>query len=75
VSRKLVLAVIDSLRPDMLDRAIEEGKAPALAALRERGVYVRDCLSTFPSVTPVASASIATGCLGPGEHHIPSMNW
>jgi hypothetical protein len=40
----------------------------------ERGTYIRDCVSTFPSVTPVASAAIATGC-GPGEHHIPSMNW
>jgi Type I phosphodiesterase / nucleotide pyrophosphatase len=58
----------------MLDLAIEEDRAPALAALRDRGTYVRDCLSTFPSVTPVASAAIATG-QGPGEHHIPSMNW
>jgi hypothetical protein len=74
VAPKLVLAVIDSLKPEMLDLAIDEGRAPALAALRERGTYVRDCLSTFPSVTPVASAAIATGC-GPGEHHIPSMNW
>jgi hypothetical protein len=73
-AKKLVLAVIDSLKPDMLDLAIEEGRAPVLAALRERGTYIRDCLSTFPSVTPVASAAIATGC-GPGEHHIPSMNW
>jgi type I phosphodiesterase/nucleotide pyrophosphatase len=72
--KKLVLAVIDSLKPDMLDLAIEDGRAPTLAALRERGTYVRDCLSTFPSVTPVASAAIATG-EGPGEHHIPSMNW
>ncbi len=72
--KKLVLAVIDSLKPEMLDRAIDEGRAPTLAALRERGVYVRDALSTFPSVTPVASASIATG-VGPAEHHIPSMNW
>jgi hypothetical protein len=72
--KKLVLAVIDSLKPDMLDLAIEEGRAPILSALRDRGAYVRDCLSTFPSVTPVASAAIATGC-GPGEHHIPSMNW
>jgi hypothetical protein len=72
--KRVVLAVIDSLKPDMLDLAIEEGRAPALAALRDRGTYIRDCLSTFPSVTPVASAAIATGC-GPGEHHIPSMNW
>ena len=72
--KKLVLAVIDSLKPDMLDQAVAEGEAPALAALMERGTYIRDCVSTFPSVTPVASAAIATGC-GPGEHHIPSMNW
>ena len=31
----------------------------------ERGTYVRDCVSSFPSVTPVAVAAIATG-LGPG---------
>jgi predicted AlkP superfamily pyrophosphatase or phosphodiesterase len=74
VPKKLVLAVIDSLKPDMLDQAVAEGEAPALAALLERGTYVRDCVSTFPSVTPVASAAIATG-YGPGEHHIPSMNW
>ncbi len=72
--KKLVLAVIDSLKPDMLDQAVAEGQAPALAALLDCGTYVRDCISTFPSVTPVASAAIATGC-GPGEHHIPSMNW
>jgi Type I phosphodiesterase / nucleotide pyrophosphatase len=74
VPKKLVLAVIDSLKPDMLDQAVAEGEAPALAALLESGIYIRDCVSTFPSVTPVASAAIATGC-GPGEHHIPSMNW
>jgi hypothetical protein len=72
--RKLVLAIIDSLKPEMLDRAISEGRAPALQALVERGTYVRDCVSAFPSVTPVCAASIATG-LGPDEHLIPSMNW
>jgi predicted AlkP superfamily pyrophosphatase or phosphodiesterase len=72
--KKLVLAVIDALKPEMLDRAIEHGRAPALAKLIERGTYVRDCVSTFPSVTPVAAATIATGTW-PDEHLIPSMNW
>jgi hypothetical protein len=72
--KKLVLAVIDSLKPEMLERAIDTGHAPALKALVERGVYIRDCVSSFPSVTPVASASITTG-LGPDRHQIPSMNW
>jgi hypothetical protein len=72
--KKLVLAVIDSLKPEMLDRAIAEGRAPALATLVERGVYIPDCVSVFPSVTPVASATITTGTT-PDAHHIPAMNW
>ncbi len=35
VPKKLVLAVIDSLKPDMLDQAVAEGQAPALASLLE----------------------------------------
>jgi type I phosphodiesterase/nucleotide pyrophosphatase len=72
--RKLVLVVIDSLRPEQLDRAVAAGRAPALQAILENGTYIRDCVSSFPSVTPVASATITTG-LGPAEHRIPSMNW
>jgi predicted AlkP superfamily pyrophosphatase or phosphodiesterase len=72
--KKLVLAVIDALKPEMLDRAVEHGRAPALAKLIERGTYVRDCVSTFPSVTPVAAATIATGTW-PDRHLVASMNW
>lgn len=73
-AKKLVLVVVDALSPAALERAIAEGRAPALAALMRRGDYVRDCVSTFPSLTPVAASAIATG-LGPDEHLIPSMNW
>jgi hypothetical protein len=72
--KKVVLAVIDSLKPEMLDRAIAEGRAPALKELVERGVYIPDCVSEFPSVTPVCSATITTGA-SPDDHHIPAMNW
>ncbi len=71
--RKLVLTVIDSLKPEMLDRAIAAGRAPVLDALVERGRHVPDCVAAFPSLTPVCAASIATG-LEPDRHLIPSMN-
>jgi len=71
---KVVLAVIDALDPQALQQAVEAGRAPALQAIMDRGVYVDDCVSTFPSITPVAASAIATG-LGPGESLIPSMNW
>jgi hypothetical protein len=73
-AKKLVLAVIDALSPQALERAVDEGRAPSLAALMRNGHYVDDCISTFPSLTPVAASAIATG-LGPDEHLIPSMNW
>ncbi len=72
--KKLVLAVIDGCKPSMLERAVATGRAPALKAILERGVYVDDMVAAFPSVTPVCAASIATGT-GPDQHHIPSMNW
>ena len=72
--KKLVLVVVDALKPAMLDRAIATGRAPAMARIREEGVYVDDCVAAFPSVTPVCAATITTG-VGPDEHLIPSMNW
>jgi hypothetical protein len=72
--RKLVLAVVDAMKPALLERAISTGRAPAMAMLMERGHYADDCVAAFPSVTPVCAASIATGT-GPDRHAIPSMNW
>jgi predicted AlkP superfamily pyrophosphatase or phosphodiesterase len=72
--KKLVLTVIDALKPSMLERAIAAGQAPTLALIQERGAYVGDCVAAFPSVTPVCAATITTGT-GPDQHHIPSMNW
>ena len=72
--RKLALVVVDSLRTDMLRRACAEGEAPTLARLVSRGRLIDDCVSTFPSVTPVANSEIATG-VGPDRHWIGGMNW
>jgi Type I phosphodiesterase / nucleotide pyrophosphatase len=73
-AKKLILTYVDSLRTDMLERAIAEGRSPTFGALVERGVLVPDCVSSFPSVTPVACAEIATG-EGSDRHWISGMNW
>jgi len=72
--KKLVLTYVDSLRTDMLERAVAEGRAPTFGALLERGVLVPDCVSSFPSVTPVACSEIVTG-VGADRHWISGMNW
>jgi len=73
-AKKLVLTYVDSLRTDMLERTVAEGRAPTFGALIERGVLVPDCVSSFPSVTPVASAEMVTGRAADG-HWISGMNW
>jgi hypothetical protein len=73
-AKKLVLAYVDSLRTDMLERAVAEERAPTFAALLRRGVLVPDCVSSFPSVTPVACAEMVTGAAADG-HWISGMNW
>jgi hypothetical protein len=69
-----VLVVIDGAVPAMLSAGVEAGRMPALATLIERGRFVSDAVSVFPSVTPVCAASIATG-VGQDRHRIPGMNW
>jgi predicted AlkP superfamily pyrophosphatase or phosphodiesterase len=73
VPKKLVLIVVDGLTPAAFERAVESGRAPALAFLAGHGDY-RRATSVFPSLTPVCLSSIATGA-GPGVHHIPSLVW
>src|SRR5260221_2695232 len=58
----------------MLERAVAEDRAPTFAALLERGVLVPDCVSSFPSVTPVACSEMVTG-VGSDRHWISGMNW
>jgi hypothetical protein len=73
VTKKLILVVIDGLTPDVFEAAVESRSAPTLAALAEAGSYAR-ATSTFPSLTPVCLASLATG--GPPDvHHIPHLVW
>jgi hypothetical protein len=71
--QKLVLTVIDGLTPGMLEAAISAGGVPTLRALAERGQLGR-ATSTFPSLTPVCLASIATGAHG-DVHEIPHLVW
>jgi Type I phosphodiesterase / nucleotide pyrophosphatase len=72
--RKLVLCMVDSLRTDKLEETVAEGLAPTFAALLRRGILIGDCVSSFPSVTPVCCSEMTTG-VRPDGHWISGMNW
>jgi hypothetical protein len=71
--KKLVLIVVDGMTPAALERAVEGGRAPALALLAGHAEY-RRATSVFPSLTPVCLSSIATGSF-PDVHRIPHLVW
>jgi hypothetical protein len=68
-SKRAIRILIDGLTPSML----EATDAPTLRFLLDAGSY-RRALSTFPSLTPVCLASVATGG-HPDVHGIPHLVW
>ena len=72
--RKLCLVMVDSLRTDKLESAVGAGVAPCFGELLARGSLIPDCVSAFPSVTPVCCSEITTG-VSADRHFISGMNW
>lgn len=54
---RVIVAVFDGLRPDMVTPEL----TPNIIRLTRRGTWFREARSVFPSVTRVATSSIATG--------------
>ena len=74
VPKPVLLLVLDGIRPDVLRVAIRDRDAPSLGFLAEEGAAVWDAVSVFPSITPAATAAIATG-KAPAESGIVGHAW
>ena len=66
--RRLIIVGLDGQDPRLTDRFLAEGKLPNFQKLAETGCYSR-LRTTFPSVSPVAWSSFATGS-NPAKHNI-----
>lgn len=67
---KVVVIVFDGLRPDM----VTSERMPRLAAFAGESIWFREARSVFPSMTRVATSSIATGA-PPAVHGIVGNNF
>lgn len=72
--KKVILFVIDSLHPIVLGRILSEGNAPALRFMAKHGTYIDRVVSSFPTMTPVATSSMITGTW-PDRHGVPGFIW
>jgi predicted AlkP superfamily phosphohydrolase/phosphomutase len=66
--KKIVFLGLDGLDPRLTERLIGEGKLPNLARIAGSGSYHR-LRTTFPSLSPVAWSTFATG-VSPAKHNI-----
>ncbi len=66
--RKVIFLGLDGLDPRLTERFMTEGKLPHLQRLKEQGTY-RRLRTTFPSLSPVAWSTFATG-VNPAKHNI-----
>ncbi|MGH9672073.1 MAG: alkaline phosphatase family protein, partial [Bryobacteraceae bacterium] len=66
--RRIIFLGLDGLDPGLTDRFMAEGKLPNLSRLRDQGSYHR-LRTTFPSLSPVAWSTFATG-VSPARHNI-----
>lgn len=66
--KKLIFLGLDGFDPARAERLMAQGKLPHLARLRELGCY-RRLRTTFPSLSPVAWSTFATG-VNPARHNI-----
>jgi len=66
--RKLIFLGLDGLDPNLVERFMAEGRLPNLTRLRDQGTFTR-LRTTFPSLSPVAWSTFATG-VSPAKHNI-----
>ena len=66
--KKIIFLGLDGLDPRLTERFLREGKLPNLAKLVSTGSYKR-LRTTFPSLSPVAWSTFATG-VNPAKHNI-----
>ncbi|MCC0564531.1 alkaline phosphatase family protein [Brevibacillus borstelensis] len=72
--KKVLLFLIDSMMPDVLEQCIAAEKAPGLKFFMERGQYIPDCVTVFPTMTASIDCSLITGVY-PDQHKIPGLVW
>jgi predicted AlkP superfamily phosphohydrolase/phosphomutase len=66
--KRVIFLGLDGLDPKLTERFMAEGKLPNLSRLKEDGTY-RKLRTTFPSLSPVAWSTFATG-VNPAKHNI-----
>ena len=77
---KILFFGVDGAMPSYIKEQVAKGNLPGFKKLMEKGVFLDDCMTVFPSVSPTCWNSVYTGAL-PSVHgaeweslHVPGTN-
>ncbi|WP_408010543.1 alkaline phosphatase family protein [Pseudalkalibacillus sp. A8] len=73
-SKPVVLLLVDSLMDKPLQQAIQEGKAPALEFLIQKGQLHTEVISSYPTMSVTIDSTLMTGTY-PDGHQVPGLVW
>lgn len=73
-SKRVLLIIIDALSSEYTLPALRSGRLPILNGLASRGILREESVSIFPSLTPAATSTIATGEY-PRAHGVFGFHW
>ncbi|QCR32700.1 alkaline phosphatase family protein [Lysinibacillus sp. SGAir0095] len=75
ISKKpVILLTIDSLMSESLQKAVLEGNAPAFSFLMNKGTYIPDVVSSYPTMSVTIDSTTVTGAYA-DQHQIPGLIW
>lgn len=72
--KPVILLVVDSLMTEPLQKAIQQGKAPAFSYLIKNGKLYPDIVSSYPTMSVTIDSTLLTGTYA-DTHHIPGLIW
>ncbi|WP_413363612.1 alkaline phosphatase family protein [Lysinibacillus sp. 3P01SB] len=72
--KPVVLVTVDSLMTEPLQKAIQEGRAPAFSFLMKNGDFYPEFISSYPTMSVTIDSTLLTGTYTNG-HKIPGLIW
>lgn len=72
--KKVIFLMIDSLMPHVLEDCIQKRLVPALQFFKENGMYWKECITVYPTMTASVDCSLVTGEY-PDRHKVPALVW
>ena len=73
-NKPIVLMAVDSLMSEPLQKAVEEGKAPAFEFLINGGHFNQEMISSYPTMSVTIDSTLLTGTYT-DQHKVPGLIW